>query len=520
MTNTPDEASEETPSETPGERDRRSFYSHPLAAVGGSIVVAGLFAFAVLAAIDITAPAENPYRSIVTFLGLPILIAIGAVLFLIAMRIQVVRARRAGEKVRFVLRVEPSDPKYMRNLWLFLGLSTVFVGILAWGGFQGYETTDSVSFCGETCHEVMEPQNVTYHNSPHARVACTECHIGPGADFWVKSKIDGLRQVWAVATNSFERPIPTPVASLRPARETCEECHWPDQFYGQHLVSHTYYQTDEANSPWTISMLLNIGGGNPRTGELEGIHWHVSGNNVVEYIAEDEKRQEIKYVRFTDGITGEVKEYIDPDAVDCDPEDPANEVRVMDCIDCHNRPSHSFEPPATALNNELADGTIAADLPFIRKAGLELLNAEYEKKDEALAAIEAGLGAFYATEYPDVAASRAGEIDAAADAMQDIYENNFFPEMKTDYRARENNLSHFVNDGCFRCHLTDLQTSTGETISAGCDSCHVIVAQGASDDLGVLEESLTGLDFVHPVDIGGIWQTVKCTQCHNPSQGY
>ena len=91
----------------------------------------------------------------------------------------------------------------------------------------------------------MGPQNVTYHNSPHARVPCVECHIGPGTGFWVRSKIDGVRQVVATATDSFERPIPTPVVSLRPAQETCEECHWPAQFFGQKLITHNYYQTDE-----------------------------------------------------------------------------------------------------------------------------------------------------------------------------------------------------------------------------------------------------------------------------------
>ncbi|NNC74825.1 MAG: hypothetical protein HKN93_04860, partial [Acidimicrobiia bacterium] len=319
------------------EREARSLYRHPMAAVGGALIAAGVFAFVVLAAVDIALPGENPYRSLVTFVGAPAVIAVGLVLFAFAARIQVRKARKLGENVRFMLRVEPSDPRYMRNLWFFLGLTGVLLAIVGWSGFKAYEATDSVSFCGESCH-VMDPQNVTYANGPHARVPCVDCHIGPGGSFWVKSKIDGIRQLVATATNSFDRPIKTPVESLRPAQQTCEGCHWPEQFFGQKLTNRTYFTTDEDNSPWTISLLVNVGGGNPRTGELEGIHWHMLSDIEVEYISTDEQREEIPWVRATNPDTGEVRVYADSDAEYPDPDDPDTEVRVFDCMDCHNRP--------------------------------------------------------------------------------------------------------------------------------------------------------------------------------------
>jgi nitrate/TMAO reductase-like tetraheme cytochrome c subunit len=509
------------PADTPvenGERERRSLYRHPLAAVGGALIVTGVFAFILLSAVDIAVEAENPYRSLVTFVAAPAIVMLGLILFLIAARIQVVAARRRGERVRFMLRVEPSDPRYMRNLWIFLVLTIMFLAVVGWSGFKAYETTDSVSFCGESCH-VMDPQNVTYANGPHARVPCVDCHIGPGGSFWVKSKIDGIRQVYKTLTNSYDKPIKTPVESLRPAQQTCEGCHWPEQFFGQKLTNRTYYRTDEANSPWTISLLLNVGGGNPRTGQLEGIHWHMLSANDVEYIATDDKRQEIPWVRVTNTETGEVTTYADPDAEIPDPEDPETEVRLFDCMDCHNRPSHSFQPPASAMNLEISKGNISKDLPFIRSIGLDLLNADHETHEEAEAAIASGLAEFYAAEYPE-RTDLAEDIAQATTALQRVYVNNFFPEEKTDYRARTNNLSHFVNDGCFRCHSGELQTDTGERISADCDSCHSIVAQGPTDDLAALPDDLAGLEFEHPADIGGVWQTVKCTQCHNPSSGY
>jgi hypothetical protein len=263
------EETAEAPEGTEAPLTTRSLYRHPLAAIGGALIGAGVFAFLILLVVDLTSGTENPYRSLVTFIAVPAVITVGALLFLLAIRIQVVRARRRGENVRFNLRIEPSDPRYMRSLWLFLGLLAVLLLLVGFSSFKAYEATDSVAFCGESCHEVMEPQAVTYANGPHARVTCAECHIGPGASFWVKAKVDGLRQVWRTMTNSYDRPIETPIANLRPAQETCEQCHWPDQFYGQQLVNLNYYRTDEANSPWTVSMLVNVGGGNPRTGKLD-----------------------------------------------------------------------------------------------------------------------------------------------------------------------------------------------------------------------------------------------------------
>jgi len=505
-------------SETKAEAvEGRSLYRHPLAAVGGALVVAGILGFAILAFVDLSSPAGNPYRGLVTFIGFPSVVLLGLILFLLAIRIQVVRARRRGEHVRFNLRFEPSNPRYMRSLALFGILTAMLLGTVAWGGYKGYEVTDSATFCGEACHTVMNPQWVTYQQSPHARVACAECHIGPGASFFVRAKIDGIRQVVAVLTNSYDRPVPTPVTSLRPAQQTCEGCHWPDQFYGEKLVTKTYYRTNEANSPWTISLLMKVGGGNPRTGKQEGIHWHMLGENKIEYVTTDKKRQQMIWVRFTDGETGKVTVFKRPDAV-VDPDSPDVEVRILDCMDCHNRPSHDFLPPATAINLEMTKGTISKDLPFVRWQGLTLLNAPYDTKPEADEAIRSGLLAYYAKQYPGKVDQ--GQVEKAADTLVRIYDANFFPEMKTDYRAREDNLSHFVNDGCFRCHFSDLESDDGTRISSSCNSCHTIAAQGPSDNLADIENSVAGLAFQHPVDIGDAWKQIKCTQCHTPAQGY
>jgi hypothetical protein len=92
--------------------------------------------------------------------------------------------------------------------------------------------------------------------------------------------------------------------------------------------------------------------------------------------------------------------------------------------------------------------------------------------------------------------------------------------MNTDYRSRVDNLSHFVNEGCFRCHGSGQVNEAGESLPIACDTCHVIVAQGPTDDLSAIESSVGGLEFQHPAPIGEIWQTVSCTQCHTRSSGY
>jgi len=286
------------------------------------------------------------------------------------------------------------------------------------------------------------------------------------------------------------------------------------------MVRRTYYKTDEENSPWSVHLLMKIGGGNPRAQLQEGIHWHMLASNRVEYAAADEKRQVISWVRTTspDGqVTMFRNENVDEPA---DPEDPNAEVRRFDCMDCHNRPSHIFLPPAVALNIALQAGTISSKLPFVRQTGLDLLNDGYSTSEEAEETIRSGLPAYYEKEHPDVAAAMNEDIDKAIETLVTIYQQNFFPEMKTDYRARENNLSHFVNDGCFRCHSESMVNEDGESLSYDCQTCHLIVAQGPSEIVDELEMSLAGLEFKHPEDIDEMWRDMKCTECHTPDSGY
>ena len=176
------------------------------------------------------------------------------------------------------------------------------------GSYRAYQFTDSVRFCGQLCHTVMKPEYTAYLQSPHARVACVDCHVGPGASWYVRSKLSGTYQVYAAVFHKYPRPIPTPVANLRPAQQTCEQCHWPRKFYGAQLKVFYHYADDEKNSPRQIRMLINTGGAEPTAGLPSGIHWHMNIANKITYIASDAQRQVIPWVQAED-MQGKVTVY-------------------------------------------------------------------------------------------------------------------------------------------------------------------------------------------------------------------
>jgi len=486
-------------------------YRHPLAAVGGALIVAGAMAFVFLVFQDLTSPTENIYRSLVTFVAVPSVIGMGVVLFLLAIRIQVVQAKKRGEKVQFVLRVEPTDPRYMRSLWLFLGLSLVGVAVVGFIGLKAYEATDSTAFCGDACHTPMEPEAVAHEEAPHAEVACVECHIGSGGQAYIQAKINGMKQLWGVLTDSYDRPIHTPI-EMRSAEEICQECHWPDNLWGTKVVTNTYYSLDDASTPWSMQYLIDLGGGSATSRRPGGVHWHTTSGTEVEYIATDEDRQNIPWVRVTDAdgtehIYAEPGRYVPPLS------DPDTVVRRFDCLDCHNRPAHPLEPASRSINNALSNGEIPDVLPEIKDASMRVLLNGYEDREAAHEGIPASLESFYAAGYPETLTEYPSEIAQAAEALIGIYDVNFFPEMKTDYRVRQYNIGHLQWEGCFRCHDGEKADEQGEVISRDCNSCHIIVSQGLGTSAFLPPLETSGLEFEHPFGITK-WRDRPCSGCH------
>jgi hypothetical protein len=416
----------------------------------------------------------HPYVGILLFLILPAVFILGLLLIPIGILLRRRKLRQAGELPSVYPAVDLKTPM-VRNSLLFIGCAT-FLNIMIFGfaSYRGVSYMDSTTFCGLTCHTVMAPEYSAYQNSPHSRVECVECHIGPGAGWFVRSKLSGLRQVLAVTFKTYSRPIPSPVKYLRPARETCEQCHWPQRFSGDRFLIKTNYKEDEKNTPLTTALILKIGGFT-RTG-FQGIHGrHLDEGSRIHYISIDERRQVIPVVYYTDD-KGKTIEFVSSDIKATKEQLEKGEKRAMDCIDCHNRPTHAFELPESAVDLRMSRGTISTDLPYIRKKAVELLKTEYSDRDTAKARITDGITGYYRSTYPDIYNNKRALVEQAADAVSAIYLRNIFPEMKVTWGVHPNNLGHNDFPGCFRCHDGSHTSADGQTISNDCSACHNLLA--------------------------------------------
>jgi len=403
-------------------------------------------------------------------------------------------------------RIDLSISSHRNTFIAVLVIAFSFLIFSALGTYRVYQFTESVRFCGLLCHSVLKPEYTLYKRSPHARVRCTECHVGPGANFVVKSKFSGVYQIYATIAKKYPRPIPTPVKNLRPARETCEECHWSEMFSGSVERIHTHFRTTENNDPWTIRLLLKVGGGSPTRVPVNGIHWHMSPVTRVEYIATKNDRQEIPWVKVIHP-DGSVTVYqsrgkeLKADTIS------KTRPRLMDCIDCHNRPTHIYSTPDKAMDDALLFGRIDRSIPFIKKNGFQALveSGKISKTEsEGLENVKKKLMTDYSG-YRDK-----NKILIAISEIQRIFRENFFPEMKASWQCYPDNIGHSIWPGCMRCHDGQHVSSDGKKISHDCNTCHLIISQG----FGVETKSISpeGLKFDHPG--GEISLEFACSDCH------
>ena len=484
-----------SPPDKPG---RSSILRNWTSLIGLSIVVASLFAFFLLFALDALAPSANPYVGILTYMIAPGFLVMGLGLIILGALARRWRiARTVGSAPP--LQIDLSRPRDRRIMGVFVGATVLFLLVTALGSYHTYHFTESVRFCGQSCHTVMEPELVTYQHSPHAKVACTECHIGPGAAWYVRAKLSGIYQVYATLKNIFPRPIPTPIKNLRPAQETCEECHWPEKFVGNVDRTYSYFLSDETNTHHEVRMLLKVGGGDATHGPVGGIHWHMNVGQKVEYIATDPARQKIPWVRMTDP-NKVVTEFRTPgftNAVD------PSAIRVMDCMDCHNRPAHIFDSPNAAVDLAMKLGKIDTSLSYIKTNAVYALTQSYTNETEALQKIATHL----ANQYPS-----APSVRIAIPVVQQIYRDNFFPEMKANWRVYPDNIGHKDWPGCFRCHDGKHSSADGKSMikANDCNACHLILAQGSGQKLESLNPG--GLPFQHPGEEYD--KEFLCSDCH------
>lgn len=453
---------------------------------------------------------QSPYIGILAYVVVPSVLVFGLLLvFLGALLERRKRRRMAPGEYPVFPRIDLNDAHMRRRFFIFTIGGVFFVLLSVMGSYQAYEFTETTEFCGLLCHKVMHPEYIAYKASPHARVDCVECHVGPGATWYVKSKLSGAYQVYAATFNKYPKPILTPVANLRPAQQTCEQCHWPEKFWGAQMKVFNHYGYDEANTPRETRMLIKTGGGSPTSGITAGIHWHMNIANEVTYVASDRQRQKIPYVRLKDRA-GKVTEFFAEDAKLTPQQIEAAPKRRMDCVDCHNRPSHIYVPPDRSVDRAMLAGRIDKSIPFIKQQAVTVLTKDYASTDQAKQEIPKALNAYYSANYPDVYARDRQKIDRAAATAVDIFTHTRFPEMKVDWRTHPDNIGHFYYTGCFRCHDDQHVSKDGKKITKDCNICHDILGQ---KEAGVAMIAEPEKQFQHPVELGDL-REFNCSDCH------
>lgn len=454
-------------------------------------------------------PQTNPYVDIIGYLILPAIFMAGLAIVPVGMLWKRRTLRRRHPEVRASLRLPALDLNDPRQRRFVLGFSAVTVlvvlPVVGVSSYHAYHYADSTEFCAKACHAVMEPQGTTHTLSPHARVACAECHVGSGATSFVKAKVSGTRQLFKVLTSTYPRPVPPSIHHIPPAENTCTHCHWPAKYFGTQLKTVARFSPDEQNTRRDVRMLLKTGGGDPATGHAEGIHMHMALAYDIQYVATDDTLQEIPWVRMTDR---DGKEQIyRSDGQPADQAPPEGIRRRIDCMDCHNRAAHNFRSPQDTVDLAMSLGDIDPSLPFIKREAVAVLDYDYESREAATQTIGKELVEFYRREFPDVWDLKEPSIRKSIETVQKIQARIAFPHMRVNWKTYPDNIGHRTSSGCFRCHDGRHVNAAGQAISSDCRVCHTFL--NPTPDGGGFAEG----EFVHSMNLG-VHGNLRCEQCH------
>ena len=439
---------------------------HWLSLTGAALVTTAVVSWLVVLPMSVRGHAHNPYLGIVVFLIVPIVFFAGLALIPIGIYLGRRELRKIGAEAQFDRRT------VFRRLGWFFGvtsLANLLIGTQF--TYRAVKQMETPQFCGASCH-AMKPEFSAYQNAPHSSVECVECHVVPTQAGWIRSKMAGVRQLVEVVLNTSPRPIPPALESNRlvPSKETCENCHWSQKFADSRLRVINRYADDEKNSRTQTVLLMMIGGS-----KSSGIHGAHFGPGIhIRYAAADTSRQTIPWVEYRNAATATVETFVTSDsASDTNRTTPKYD---MQCVDCHNRPSHSFDLPDRAMDKALSLGDIPVTLPFIKKKSVELLKVNYGTSQEAAEKLPRALVDFYQQNYPGVYARRSRDIQQAANTLLALYDRNVFPDLKVSWGTYPTNLGHTDSPGCFRCHDGEHIAGGDKTITQDCNSCHELIA--------------------------------------------
>ncbi len=445
------------------------FGNNLLSLIGGALTTASAFVLIGFWVVSIFGHggSSNPYIGIVLDLFLPGLFVVGLALIPVGIWLRRRQLIAAGQVPSIYPQIDLRNPIFRRGVEIVLLATFINFVILGTATYRGVAYMDSPNFCGQSCH-VMAPQWSAYQESPHSHVDCVQCHVGSGMKSYVHAKVNGTRQLVEATFHTWPTPIRASLNNLRPARETCEQCHTPAKFIGEKLLVKTTFGDDEKNSMTRTVLVLHLGGIDS-VSHRSGIHGaHL---NNFQYVATDNEAQTIIAVSKPNP-DGSTTQYVSSDW-----KGPVEGItRTMDCMDCHNQATHVFQTAEEAVDEAMVDGNPSPDLPFVHKEGLQLIQATYPSQAEANQKIVAGLDEFYQKQYPDVWKTQRAKADAAAQRLVAIYDRNVFPDMKVTWGTYPNNIGHMAYPGCFRCHDGSHTTKSGKTLSNDCSLCHNLLA--------------------------------------------
>jgi hypothetical protein len=445
----------------------RTLSLHWLGKTGVVLTTSSFFTFLILELLSFAGVYTNAYMGLITYLLFPTIFFIG--LFCIPLgwlKSLKITGKTSNELIFKQFDNTDSQPKlFGSKVFLFLlGLTAINVVFMLGASTRTLHFMESAEFCGTACHNVMSPEYIAYKDSPHANIPCIECHVGEGVGALIETKLSGARMMFKAITNTYSRPIPTPVHNLRPANATCEKCHWPEKKYNTRLKQIVHYKNDENNTPQYSTLNLKIDNKNG------GIHWHINPENKIKYASKnndrdimvwvDQLQDDGSWVRYSNKKEKENSEF-------------DYHIKEMDCVDCHNRVAHIFESPEKSIEKLITNGKISSTLPFIRKEAIDAVTGFTHDNNLGFTQIENHLQSYYNNKYPQFSENK---LDQAIGEIQKVYSKNIHSQMNIDWNTYPNHLGHQETDGCFRCHNNNMVNQNGIHIRSDCTMCHSILA--------------------------------------------
>ena len=424
---------------------------NPVSIAGAWITTLAAFAFLGYLGAEAFGLLDSPYSGLLGFAVVPAMFVAGLLLIPFGMWREGRRRKQGNPAWRWpAIDLQLRRSRIILATVVFLTLVNVVVVAVAGLGVTHY--MESTTFCGQACHEPMQPEFAAHQVFAHSNVGCVSCHVGPGARGTIKAKMNGMRQMYLYFTGTHNRPIPVPAHGLPVAADTCERCHTPGHANRDTTRTMRTFADDEANTESANEVVLHMAKN----------HWHARKDITVEYVTTDAKRESIPYVRVTDA-RGQVTEYFAPDTK----APPAGETRRMDCLDCHTRPAHTFSPTVeSAVDRAMAAGEIPRTLPFVHREAIAALKAEYPSQSAATEGIKQHLMGFYKDRSD-------GAVQQAVAATTRLYTTNVFPSMKITWGTYQSQMGHSQLTGCFRCHDDEHKTRDGKAaIRQDCALCH------------------------------------------------